>query len=59
MTRIWRIVEEGTPAAGDSVRVLARPNHGVTIALMAESVTEPVKARAIHAALQLPAGWRD
>ena len=54
-----RIIQEGTIAAGDSVRVLARPRHGVTIALMAESVTDPIKARAVQAAPQLPAGWRD
>ena len=54
-----RIIQEGTLAAGDSVRVLTRPDHGVTIALMAESVTDAVKARAIQAAPQLPAGWRD
>ena len=54
-----RIIEEGVLTAGDGVRVLTRPDHGVTIALMAESVTDPVKARAIQAAPQLPAGWRD
>ena len=54
-----RIIQEGALAAGDRVRVLARPRHGVTIALMAESVTDPIKARAIQAAPQLPAGWRD
>ena len=54
-----RIIEEGVLTAGDGVRVLTRPDHGVTIALMAESVTDPVKARAIQAAPKLPAGWRD
>ena len=54
-----RIIEEGAVTAGDEVRVVSRPDHGVTIALMAESVTDPVKAQAIQAAPQLPAGWRD
>ncbi len=54
-----RIITEGTVTAGDPVRVVTRPDHGVTIALMAESVTDPDKARAIQAAPQLPAGWRD
>jgi MOSC domain-containing protein YiiM len=33
-----RIVEEGELAAGDEVRVLERPAHGVTIALVNEAV---------------------
>ena len=53
-----RIIEEGVLQAGDIIRIVERPEHGVTIRLLAEAVTDPTKLRAILAAPQLPASWR-
>ena len=53
-----RIIEEGVLQAGDSVQIVERPTHNVTIRLLAESVTDPSKLPAILAAPQLPASWR-
>ena len=53
-----RIIEEGALQAGDSIRIVDRPAHNVTIRLLAESVLDPAKLDAILAAPQLPANWR-
>jgi MOSC domain-containing protein YiiM len=53
-----RIIEEGVIQAGDRVHVIERPSHAVTMGLMAESVRDEAKARAIQAAPQLPENWR-
>lgn len=53
-----RIVEPGVVAAGDAIEVVRRPAHTVTLRLMAESRTDPVKAAAVQAAPALPRSWR-
>lgn len=54
-----RIVEEGVVTAGDAVQVVSRPDHDVTMALMAASVTDRAKRAAVRAAPQIPDHWRD
>ena len=53
-----RIVEEGVVQAGDTVHVISRPDHGVTMTMMMEAVTDREKARAIQRAPWLPERWR-
>lgn len=52
------IVEEGVVQAGDTVTVLSRPDHGVTMAMMVEAKTNREVARAIQKAPWLPGRWR-
>jgi MOSC domain-containing protein YiiM len=55
-----RIVQEGELAAGDEVRAVARPAHGVTVALVADAVLHDhaLAAQAL-AAPELAVGLRD
>jgi MOSC domain-containing protein YiiM len=53
-----RIVEAGTIRAGDTIRLLDRPDHGVTLGLMSDAVADPRKAAALLAAPSLPEYWR-
>ena len=53
------IIEPGEIAAGDAVRVVERPDHDVTIALVARVfLKEPGDSRRLLAAPALPASWR-
>jgi MOSC domain-containing protein YiiM len=55
-----RIVREGEIGAGDPIEVADRPDHGVTIALVARAVTiEPVLLEFAAAAPALPASLAD
>lgn len=54
-----RIIEEGVVTAGDAVAVVSRPDHEVTMALMAGSITDRTKRAAVLKAPQIPAHWRD
>ena len=52
-----RVVQEGTVGAGDTVEVLSRPDHGVTIALVADALQlDHSLAAQVLQAPQLPAG---
>jgi MOSC domain-containing protein YiiM len=53
-----RIVEEGSLQAGDPIRVLSRPDHGVTIALVTRAYHSDhrLAARLLDAP-ELPDGW--
>lgn len=54
-----RIVQAGELRRGDGVELVARPDHGVTLALMAASVRDPsLRARLLRAP-QLPDTWRE
>ncbi|MEP7116655.1 MAG: MOSC domain-containing protein [Acidobacteriota bacterium] len=55
----FRIITAGVITAGDSVAVVSRPDHQVTMALMAASVTDRAKRAAVRAAPQIPAHWRE
>jgi MOSC domain-containing protein YiiM len=53
-----RIVEEGDVSAGDSVRIVHRPGHGVTVGLVARAYHEDHSlAPALLAVPELAAGW--
>jgi len=55
-----RIVEEGDVAAGDSVVVLSRPDHSVTIDLIGRIYEDDhSRASEMLAAPQLPESWRS
>jgi len=54
-----RIIEAGVIQAGDRIHLAERPAHAVTMGLMVEAVSDEAKARAIQAAPQLPANWRE
>ena len=47
----FRIVTEGTLAAGDEIELLSRPDHGVTVALVSEAILldESLRERAASA----------
>jgi MOSC domain-containing protein YiiM len=55
---LFRIIEEGVLQPGDTIQIMERPAHGVTVRLVAESLTDHSKLRAILAAPQLPESWR-
>lgn len=55
-----RIVLEGEIAAGDGIEVAGRPDHGITVALVAHAIeVDHGRLREILAAPQLAAGLRD
>jgi MOSC domain-containing protein YiiM len=53
-----RIIEEGELRAGDSIDIVSRPNHGVTLGHMVEAVTDRRRAAALLRAPRLPEFWR-
>jgi MOSC domain-containing protein YiiM len=53
------ILEEGQVGAGDRIQVVHRPQHGVTVALVAASYHRDRRlAASMLAAAELPAAWR-
>jgi len=55
-----RISTEGTIAAGDSIRVISRPTHDVTIGLIERAYhADRSLAGRLVAAPELPAGWLE
>jgi MOSC domain-containing protein YiiM len=54
-----RVVTEGDVGAGDRVRVLQMPAHGITLRSMVESLHDPAKAAALLAVPRLPPFWRE
>src|SRR3954464_10788750 len=55
-----RVIEEGEIAAGDSVEVVERPDHEVTVRLIAEAyLSDHSLAGRLLDAPQLTGGWRD
>jgi MOSC domain-containing protein YiiM len=58
MGAYFRIIEEGDVAAGDTVRIEQRPDHGITLAFMVEALDDPEKALKLRVVERLPAFWR-
>jgi MOSC domain-containing protein YiiM len=58
MGAYFRIVQEGDVGAGDAIRVITRPAHGVTLRDMAASLQDPGKAAALLQITKLPSFWR-
>ncbi len=55
----FRVVREGTLAAGDKIRTIERPDPGVTLARIAEIYHHDHRAAGeLLAAAELPQGWR-
>jgi MOSC domain-containing protein YiiM len=55
-----RVIEEGTVGAGDAVELLERPEHEVTVALIAEArLADPSLIPRLLDAPALPAAWRE
>lgn len=54
----FRIVQEGEVRADDVVIVIFRPDHAVTLGLMAAALEDRGKAAALLAAPRLPDFWR-
>jgi MOSC domain-containing protein YiiM len=55
-----RIVQAGELQAGDDVSVVERPDHGVTVGLIAHvRLHAPHEALRLLAAPKLPDGWRE
>ena len=55
-----RIVEHGSLAAGDPITVVHRPDHGVTVAMVAEAFhADHSLAPRLLAAPELTEGWRE
>ncbi|MFI5243275.1 MAG: MOSC domain-containing protein [Gemmatimonadales bacterium] len=53
-----RVVREGDVGAGDEVRVIHTPDHGVSLRLMTQALRDPAKAEMLRAVHRLPAFWR-
>ena len=53
-----RIVREGDVGAGDAIAIVARPDHGVTLADMVAALHDRSKADALARVPGLPAFWR-
>jgi MOSC domain-containing protein YiiM len=53
-----RIIREGDVGAGDSITVVARPDHGVTLADMVAALHDRSKADTLARVRDLPAFWR-
>ena len=52
-----RIVREGDVAAGDEIRVVSRPAHGVTLRFMLDALEDEEKVAALRELDYLPSFW--
>ena len=53
-----RVVQEGDVGAGDSIEVVSRPEHGVSLHTMLRALDDPHYALALRRAEYLPPFWR-
>ena len=53
-----RIIREGDVGAGDSIAVVARPEHDITLADMVGALRDPAKRELLRRVPGLPAYWR-
>ena len=58
MGAYFRIVREGDVGAGDTIEIVARPKHGVTLADMVGALQDPSKAELLGRVPGLPPFWR-
>ncbi len=54
-----RVVEEGDVGAGDAVHLASRPDHGITLRMMTDALSDPATAAALLQVPGLPAFWQD
>lgn len=54
-----RIIAEGVVAPHDSIEVIARPSHGVTLRSMVDAIGDDERLQALLRAPELPASWRQ
>jgi MOSC domain-containing protein YiiM len=52
------VVREGDVGAGDSIAVISRPAHGITLRNMLEALDNPERAAALREIERLPEFWR-
>jgi MOSC domain-containing protein YiiM len=53
-----RIIREGDVGTGDAIAIVARPEHGVTLADMVAALHDRTKADALARVPALPAFWQ-
>jgi MOSC domain-containing protein YiiM len=53
-----RVVREGDVGAGDSIAVVSRPAHGITLRNMVEALDDSERAAALREIERLPEFWR-
>jgi MOSC domain-containing protein YiiM len=53
-----RIVQEGEVGSGDSIEVISRPPHDVTLRMMTQALRDPMKAAALRREPDLPEMWQ-
>jgi MOSC domain-containing protein YiiM len=58
MGAYFRVIQEGDVGAGDEIRVVSRPAHGVTLRDMAASLHDPGGAARLLQIASLPPFWR-
>ena len=58
MGAYFRIVREGDVGAGDAIRIVARPEHGITLADMVAAMRDASRAEALARIPRLPPFWR-
>jgi len=54
-----RVIEEGDVGAGDPIRVMHRPEHGVALRTMVEALRDPARAAMLARVSGLPEFWRN
>jgi MOSC domain-containing protein YiiM len=53
-----RVVSEGEVGADDAVTVTYRPDHGVSLRIMTQALSQPERAAQLRSVDRLPAFWR-
>ena len=53
-----RVVQEGDVGAGDSIEVVSRPDHGVSLRTMLDALDDDEQARRLSRAGNLPRFWQ-
>jgi hypothetical protein len=56
--RTCAFVKEGDVGAGDTLQIVDKPIHGVTLRSMTDALRDPAKAAALRQVSRLPSFWR-